>query len=811
LHPLSQPQVLAQLLGRINALHGGSGREAAAFVDEVMRATQQAVQRNMIDVERDERALMNLLSCSQSALGRVMAAEVEATSCSDDIRPERSAALVSLLDAILDKYPSSVSFIRFSLSPPTLAGLNTILGVTERINIDVWDQELLPLCRQQLERMQLQGVSGDMFEQTIVDLVREACRIFYIDELATPTSHFGRHLFMTVVEAVRHGYAETERFPACAVQIMTCHSAHGGFLWFREALSRDICHNNKTYNCIREMAFRLLGLVVAADAQPPTPEHVDVMLSVIATSSTPAALVIYRDIEEDAPRFLSPHEDKVESVLRSIAGAVACMLQQQLVDVHLLQPAADFLVHLARRVSPRLCPLLLDVSLRVLALLTASSSGEYWLQSDESLSAIAEKIPAADTVGMSALQEALRVGGEKTRGVVARLVPTLCLSDPHPSVRAVALQALQHDAKLVQEHASLILQAADPRWRPAQLDGDLDVWGLELGLASAQALATLATHHPASLASAVERLVAAAQHSMEHDAMSVPHPLLVAALDRVAQMGESAAVHQVVSTCHPSVLKAMAKLSPSWALLAQQLRGGDKTGRDASYVRLEDDVGDNDEVVTGIPVALSTMDGDTAGPSLAGWREAATGSDPMAALRWAGQVQTTNPDAFATIVEPTLIHEILPRLRHSYERSAESNALEHYDTVAAELSEAMALFPMAATRVLQPTQLLADMQRHVVQHLLHTAGAARARRFLHERGVCAPGLFASIDQWELKRTPVEVETAPTPSVIDTTEIELAEIPVGVPIASNTEMQRDSMGQLEATLAESEVMLRCMCE
>ena len=74
--------------------------------------------------------------------------------------------------------------------------------------------------------MNVQGVSGDELEQEIIDLLRECARIKYLHNGGsnTPTFEFADELFGLLLDAIQHGYIETEGFPRIAAQMLLVHS-----------------------------------------------------------------------------------------------------------------------------------------------------------------------------------------------------------------------------------------------------------------------------------------------------------------------------------------------------------------------------------------------------------------------------------------------------------------------------------------------------------------------------------------------------------------------------------------------------------
>ena len=196
---------------------------------------------------------------------------------------ERSQDFIEALCALLETYPDSGALLELILRPLTLEGLSTVAGLSDRFSIDTWCKWLLPFVRKQLDAMSLRGISGRQLEQEVVDLLRDCARHFYLngggrdDSQHKPTLEFGEQLYQCVIEAIRHGYIETEGFPRVAAVVIArhiseaCDGGGGGggvnnrkkeevLSWVRHALSDQVCHSIKTMRAMHEIILTLLGL-----------------------------------------------------------------------------------------------------------------------------------------------------------------------------------------------------------------------------------------------------------------------------------------------------------------------------------------------------------------------------------------------------------------------------------------------------------------------------------------------------------------------------------------------------------------------
>ena len=226
---------------------------------------------------------------------------------------ERSQEFLEALGALLETYPDSGALLHLILYPLTLEGLSTVAGLSYRFSNETWCQWLLPFIRKQLDNMSLRGISGRQLEQETVDLLRDCARHFYLndakDRQHRPSLAFGEQLYYCVIEAIRHGYIETEGFSRVAAVVIARHmhdssdesnnstsynnevggkvgsndksntsnasnasgdnGNNGGTAsrhikevlnWVRYTLSDHVCHSIKTVRAIHEIFLTLLGL-----------------------------------------------------------------------------------------------------------------------------------------------------------------------------------------------------------------------------------------------------------------------------------------------------------------------------------------------------------------------------------------------------------------------------------------------------------------------------------------------------------------------------------------------------------------------
>ncbi len=314
--------------------------------------------------------------------------------------------------------------------------------------------------------------------------------------------------------------------------------------WVLAAVSPQIVgHSHKMYRSISEVIFVALGMESSAFGTEEAVSVVDIpeeavatILTTLATADTPGARFIWHELCFSYSGFLMAHKGALALLLQSISRKVNAAVTQRLEQAGLaLQPAAalpvsksaagaviehqhmtdvdlqatlDLLAELALVVAPSHALMVLGTALKIMSLLPAAVESAHLGQdgkraqtiktgdaavdegaslragsgyaTDESLAAVIEKIPSAQSLPRGMVEEALTLCGVQARSALGRLVPTPCLADASPLVRKSALQALAagrgsiRDALRTAQTQVRVMQSV----RPDSPDADLGLWAV---------------------------------------------------------------------------------------------------------------------------------------------------------------------------------------------------------------------------------------------------------------------------------------------------------------------------------------------
>lgn len=203
------------------------------------------------------------------------------TSTSDDATDETMDTFIQLLEGLVRASENYLNFVLSSCA--SYRSISMLVGLGEEFTEKAWKKSLLPFIRERLSLMSFQGVSGSQFDQEIVNLCRECCRVYYLNTDRNPSQELGYELCLTLTQAIRHGYYETERFSEIFATILLYHFRALGLSglvsqepaperrahplnnlllinWLPSLFLPTISHNLKTSRVFFEILMIVLGL-----------------------------------------------------------------------------------------------------------------------------------------------------------------------------------------------------------------------------------------------------------------------------------------------------------------------------------------------------------------------------------------------------------------------------------------------------------------------------------------------------------------------------------------------------------------------
>lgn len=479
-----------------------------------------------------------------------------------------------------------------------------LVGISESFEEPTWLGTLLPFLRKTLATMSLSGVSGEQLDQEVINLLREVCRVYYINHDRLASTELGYNVFFTIVQAMRHGYFETERFTEILAMVVVYHLKAGqmdALQWLPHMLLPSISHNYKTTKAIHEALMIICGLEtssfgVETSSSVRINDHEVIEMVCIALSPlrTNAADEFWKNLFLNFGHFVDGQPKASVKLLHSIKCEVDSMIKAGAVDLTRIASLTELLSAIVIHGLPdHQLPFLFELTVKAMVLHPDGAS----LYSQDMLAKIVQDVEAYNEpskLSQYALMEALAYFGPRLRVSIARIAPHLCLADQDAQVRATAMESmLSRDFKhLIASSAGDIFQACDYGTiveRPSE-DGSEKI-GLQsfmLGSALCPLLAELCIQNPRHLGECVLRILSTETVCAENNLMHEPIQV-TAALDRIAEYVPSDHLKQFLRSMDGNPLfSALSRLSGNWNTVVNSL-GSEKDMDRAIVIEFEAD------------------------------------------------------------------------------------------------------------------------------------------------------------------------------------------------------------------------------
>lgn len=335
------------------------------------------------------------------------------------------------------------------------------------------------------------------------------------------------------------GYIETERMPAKIASLISLYSDAGAEAWLGEALAASSAAPLRMIRALSEVVLLLVGedaslagrSAPGAAAAPPVPG----VLGLLASAGSPVALRVLADAACARPHLLAG--PILATVARNASGVLDASVLARAVDPAYLLACRELVSALSAAALPAEAPfpLLVDLTLKLIYLLRTGPGAEGGpVLNDAVLARFVQGIPRG-ALPLHLLASIGAVGSGRVRSALALLAPEMCLADPDPAIRALAVKTLSDspasagDPAVAQRVLYVCLRAPFEQELPSLSS-------------AAPTLVAIAAHHPPHAhmcAALVFRAMALATRS---SGAGVPPPALVACADSlVASIGPASA------------------------------------------------------------------------------------------------------------------------------------------------------------------------------------------------------------------------------------------------------------------------------
>ncbi|KDO23777.1 hypothetical protein SPRG_10554 [Saprolegnia parasitica CBS 223.65] len=671
------------------------------------------------------------------------------------------------VELVLLESPSD-ELLQFALDADEYSLLCVVVRSSHAFSEAAWTNLLLPYARSELAKLPLQGVSGSQRDQEVVNLIREACRLYYLNIDRVPSAALGKNVFFSVTQAIRHGYYETERFTELLALVMHRHYLLGHlqvYQWLPMLLLPTVASNLKTSRALAEALWICLGLETssfgcenAIMSGETSKEVASTFCVILARLRTEPADIFWRDLCLHFGAFLGQHRDAMRELLASIAAeleeneARGCIAVDRVVSLSELLHAMSMRVETADDAFR-----LFQCGLRVVQMGVGQPTA---LALDSTLTNAVEKLGhiKLDDPTLDAFESALMCCAVQTRTALAHLVPQLCLEDVNAIVRQQALRHLLAREDLIQAHGITLIRSLywihKPIYQSVDVSSQLCLDQLSLSLEACPVLVVLARVSPLYITEVVLKLLSAADLHAMNDPLSESR-FIEAHLDAVAVTGpRNALVRFALSKDGLPTLPLLVRLSAQWHQLLMDMVATGLLREETMlllpqlYPRLERLLSKTATrfqcTAKGREVLSDAMATEDAAHQVHFWNQlhqliAAEfeRGDAMKALRMASTMKTWYPDDYSRLGTKAFVTDtIFPHVqRTAFPQCFDAPTLEAFAIYFRTMHEVKLLFPDESEKHLDISAQIDALARAKLLDVVRTSGVSAAKAWINVYGL----------------------------------------------------------------------------
>jgi len=483
--------------------------------------------------------------------------------------------LIDVFNVLLQQLPNEAKILdkMFNDIGCTEETMAVLLNCSFRFDIITWQQCILPYLKSEILKMRLQGVSGNQKEQAVIDCVRECARIFYLDSVNSISFEnslpLGKTLLLTVIEAMRHGYIETERFSVICSIILTNHLPQS-IDWIPEILTSSVCHNHKTSRAVFDIFHYLFGYKEVEESttlQHLKMENISTVFKKIVTIPTSPSYALINSLLtfKLAKTFVTENYYLISILLDTLNSMMEYHFtfdKDQAESVTLLIKNLSFVIH------PTQAAPLFSVAVKILGLIDNHSSAF----GDETLSKIVNLIPQSTPVSIQDVHMGIERGGQETQCALCSFVPQICILEKNPVVISQSLKCFTDRKDLIKDHYKTIVKVC----KDTVVDS---IYDLELSLSAAPLMPVICQVDVKMIPECILILYKAIKLSSLNDPQNQANPIPIRHLETIISYIHDCDELLPILKSSPLLLQVIPKIKLYNSTIKQQIKQLDKRGK----------------------------------------------------------------------------------------------------------------------------------------------------------------------------------------------------------------------------------------
>lgn len=381
--------------------------------------------------------------------------------------------------------------------------------------------------------MPLEHKSGDLTDQELINLLYECARLYFINTDRKPTIDFGWTLYITLCEAIRRGYMDTERFPEICSKILNYYyqikEKPINFIVY--SFQDSVCFSHGVTRAMIEILFHLYQFSELEGANNKSFRLEDriELLKILATMKTVSVNYFWKELSAQYKNVCYTNYEIINERIKLISQHIDEMTSSLVVNKSMLDAEDDCLREFTTIGHPGTKYLLFNTIIKLIHLYNnlnfgnSETRGGYLATKELAVINLLESTGNIGSLEYNAVDYAMKYGSIPLRIAIARIIPELGLTDGSARVRIMALSTLSNVTYPISSYGKKILDSCDEKDTEETSDTRKMKYNiLALYHAAAPVLAKLAVENPTFLVSSLKILMKAAYVSKDSDAQHKP-------------------------------------------------------------------------------------------------------------------------------------------------------------------------------------------------------------------------------------------------------------------------------------------------
>lgn len=395
-------------------------------------------------------------------------------------------------------------------------------------------------------KMNIGGRSGDFVDQELINLLYECVRLYFINNNHSEIIkiEFGWKVYVTLIEAIKHGFIDIERFPELCSNILNYYysikddeEGKKPINFIIYSFEDSVCINYKITRAICQIIFNLYEfseLDNANNNKSFTIEDRIELLRILSKIKTISINTFWTELCIKYKHVCYTNYKIIIDKIKSISEDIDKMSRDRIVNKLLLDSEEECLIEFTNIQHPSLTYILFNTFVKLISLSNLINSnntntrGGYLATKESALIRLLESASNNNnnivSLEYNAVNFIMKYGSIDLRVAVARILPEIGLTDESAKVRIMSLKVLSNVNYSLKPYGDKIISSISNInvEENCSESGSMNLYDISLYNSSAPVLAKLAVECPEYLIKSLKILIDGANISRNNDPQRKP-------------------------------------------------------------------------------------------------------------------------------------------------------------------------------------------------------------------------------------------------------------------------------------------------